>query len=123
VRFVLTAHFVQAQTLGRRAQEAERRWDVVSDEVAKRGLPERSIPAVFNAAMGFRLRNGTYREAADVSEAVAGRDLKALTERGLLVAVGERRGRSYVATPLLRTLEESIRQPRTPIEDPFDRAV
>jgi Fic family protein len=119
VRFVLTAHYIQAQTLGRRAQEAERRWDVVSEEVAKRGLPERSTPAVFNAAMGFRLRNGTYREAANVNEAVAGRDLKALAESGLLVAVGERRGRYYVATPHLRALEASIRQPRAPIEDPF----
>ena len=121
VRFVLTAHYIQAQTLVRRAQEAERRWDVVSQEVAKRGLPGRSTAAVFNAAMGFRLRNATYREAAEVNEAVAGRDLKALAESGLLVAVGERRGRYYVATPQLQALELSIRQPRVPIEDPFER--
>lgn len=122
VRFVLTAHYIQAQTLGRRAQEAERRWEVVSEEVAKRRLPERSAAAVFNAAMGFRLRNATYREAAEVNETVAGRDLKAIAEAGLLVAVGERRGRYYVATPQLRALEESIRQPRAPIEDPFAAA-
>lgn len=121
VRFVLTAHYIQAQTLTRRAHEAERRWDVVSQEVAERGLPERSTAAVFNAAMGFRLRNATYREASEVNEAVAGRDLRALADGGLLVAVGERRGRYYVATPHLRTLEASIRQPRTPIEDPFAR--
>ena len=119
VRFVLTAHYIQAQTLVRRAQEAERRWEVVSREVERRGLPERSVAGVFNAAMGFRLRNATYREAADVSEAVAGRDLRAIADAGLLAAVGERRGRSYVATPRLRALEESIRQPRSPIGDPF----
>ena len=119
VRFVLTAHYIQAQTLVRRAQEAERRWDVVSQEVSRRGLPERATAGVFNAAMGFRLRNATYREAAAVSDSVAGRDLKALAESGLIQALGERRGRSYVASPALRTLEESIRQPRVPIEDPF----
>jgi Fic family protein len=119
VRFVLTAHYIQAQTLVRRAQEAERRWDVVSQEVSRRGLPDRAAAAVFNAAMGFRLRNATYREAAGVSDSVAGRDLKALAESGLIQALGERRGRTYVASPALRTLEESIRQPRAPIEDPF----
>jgi Fic family protein len=121
VRFVLTAHYIQAQTLVRRAQEAERRWDVVSQEVSRRGLPERSAAAVFNAAMGFRLRNATYREATGVSDSVAGRDLKALSESGLIQGLGERRGRSYVASPVLRTLEESIRQPRAPIEDPFTK--
>lgn len=119
VRFVLTAHYIQAQTLIRRAQEAERRWDVVSEEVHRKGIPDRASAAVFNAAMGFRLRNATYREAAGVSEAVAGRDLKALADAGLLQAVGERRGRFYVASAAVRALEESIRQPRMPIEDPF----
>lgn len=120
VRFVLTAHYIQAQTANRRAQEAERRWDVLSHEVERHRLPERTTAPVFNAAMGFRLRNATYREAADVSDAVAGRDLKALVRAGLLVSVGERRGRFYVASSRLKTLEASIRQqPRTPIEDPF----
>jgi Fic family protein len=121
VRFVLTAHYIQAQTLVRRAQEAERRWDVVSQEVHRHNLPDRATPAVFNAAMGFRLRNATYREAAEVTDAVAGRDLRALAEAGLLRAVGERRGRFYVASPRIAALEQSIRQPRTPIEDPFTK--
>jgi Fic family protein len=123
VRFVLTAHYIQAQTAIRRAQEAERRWDVVSGEVEWRGLPERAAAAVFNAAMGFRLRNATYREAAAVTDAVAGRDLRAIVEAELLVSVGERRGRFYVASARLKALEASIRQhPRTPIEDPFLKA-
>lgn len=122
VRFVLTAHYVQAQTLTRRAQEAERRWDVLSEEVSRRGLPDRATAGVFNAALGFRLRNATYRDAAEVSDSVAGRDLKALAEGGLLQAVGERRGRYYVASPAVKALEESIRQPRVPIEDPFTKS-
>lgn len=69
--------------------------------------------------MGFRLRNATYREAAEVNETLAGRDLKLIAEAGLIQPVGERRGRHYVAAPPLRLLEETIRQPRKPIEDPF----
>jgi Fic family protein len=99
LRFVLTAHYRQAQTMVRRTEEAERRWEVVTAEARRRAVPERAAAALFNASMGFRLRNPTYRELADVSEAVAGRDLKALVAAGLLEAVGERRGRSYLATP------------------------
>jgi Fic family protein len=119
VRFVLTAHFNQAHTALRRAQEAERRWDVMSQEVLRHGLPERATAAVFNAAMGFRLRNPTYREAAEVTDSVAGRDLRALVEAGLLESVGERRGRYYVRSEALKVLESSIRQPKAEFEDPF----
>lgn len=119
VRFVLSAHLSQAQRLARRAQEAERRWDAIASEIAKRGLPERSVAPVFNAALGLRLRNSTYRDAADVSELIATRDLKALAAAGLLIPEGEKRGRSYVAAAALKNIEEAIRLPRTPIEDPF----
>lgn len=119
VRFVLTAHYIQAHTLNRRTQEAERRWDAISRQVARHGLQGRTTAALFNAAMGFRLRNATYREAAGVTDAVAGRDLKALAEADLLTAIGERRARVYVASPTLRNVEESIRQRREPIADPF----
>ncbi len=120
IRFVLTAHYRQAQTLIRRADEAERRWAVVEAEVKRRRLPERSVSALFNASMGFRIRNQTYRELADLSDAAAGRDLRVLVENGLLLAVGERRGRFYRATPLLTAMDRSIRQVRRPIEDPFE---
>lgn len=120
VRFVLTAHYRQAQTLVRRAAESERRWDAVAADTKQRRLPERSVPALFNASMGFRLRNPTYRELADVGEVAAGRDLKALVEAGVLEAVGERRGRFYRATPALATIDREIRQVRQPIEDPFE---
>ena len=120
VRFVLTAHFHQLQTLRRRAAEAERRWDLLEQEAGHRGLPERSIPALFDAAQGFRIRNAGYRELAEVSQVVAGRDLQALAAAGLLEARGQRRGRNYIASPALTGLEASIRRERTPIPDPFE---
>ena len=120
VRFALTAHYRQAWTLLRRAAEGERRAEVLEQELSRRRLPERSFGALWDAALGFRVRNSTYREFAEVSLAVAGRDLKALSDTGLLVAQGQARGRYYVASDALKTLEASIRRDQTPIPDPFD---
>ena len=121
IRFVLTAHYRQAQTLLRRANEAERRWDILEQVALQQRLPERSVGALWDAALGFRVRNATYREFAELGIAAAGRDLKALSDAGLLVAQGQARGRYYVASNALRTLEESIRRDRTPIPDPFEQ--
>ena len=120
VRFALTAHYQQIQTLRRRAAEAEHRWDLLQREIERHGLPERSIPALFDAAQGFRIRNAVYRELAEVSQVVAGRDLQALAGAGLLEARGQRRGRYYIASAALTGLEASIRRDRTPIPDPFE---
>jgi len=120
VRFALSAHFQQIQTLRLRAAEAERRWDLLEQEVKYRRLPERSVPALFDAAQGFRVGNAAYRELADVSQVVAGRDLQGLAAAGLLEARGERRGRYYVASDLLTGLEASIYRNREPIPDPFE---
>ena len=121
IRLVLTAHYRQAQTLLRRANEAERRWDLLEQVALQRRLPERSVGALWDAALGFRVRNATYREFAELGIAAAGRDLKGLSDAGLLVAQGQARGRYYVASNALRTLEESIRRDRTPIPDPFEQ--
>lgn len=123
IRFVLTAHYRQALTMVRRAEEAEQRWAVLEEEAQRMHLPERMIAPLFNASMGFRLRNAVYREVAEVNENTAGRDLKTLVRVGLLDARGERRGRFYVATARLRTMNESIRQAPRAIEDPFDLPV
>lgn len=119
IRFVLTAHYRQAQTMIRRAEEAERRWTLLTQEASRLTLPERSVPALFNASLRFRLRNADYREVAEVNEHVAGRDLSRLVAAGMLAAKGERRGRYYVATSRLLALNDSIRAEQKPVEDPF----
>ncbi|MBF6606656.1 MAG: Fic family protein [Chloroflexi bacterium] len=123
IRFVLTAHYRQALTMIRRAEEAERRWTLLTREATRLKLPERSVPALFNAALQFRLRNADYREVAEVNEHIAGRDLGRLVASGLLGAKGERRGRYYVATARLLALDASIRTERKPVEDPFTTAM
>jgi Fic family protein len=124
LRFCLTAHFHQAQTLLRRVREAEDRWEAVEALAVAKGAPERSIPALFNASMGFRIRNATYRVHSEVSDLVASRDLRALVERGLLEPKGERRGRFYVRSTALVEIDLRVRatRPAKGAEDPFAQA-
>src|ERR1039457_6403278 len=93
IRFCLTAHYRQAETLLRRTSEISRLWDELEELVRLHQLPERMQFALADAAMGLRVRNASYRSAAEVSENLASRDLSLLVRKGLLMADGERRGR------------------------------
>lgn len=118
IRFCLTAHYRQAMTLLRRTREWERIWEEVEDLVGDIDAPERSVLALFDAAQGWRVRNASYRKAAEISENLASRDLKLLADAGLLLPQGERRGRFYVAAPVLTEIKARVRE-RRPILDPF----
>ena len=126
IRFNLTAHLRQAQTTLRRAKEAEVLWDKLETVIESENLPGRTIIALFDAAMRFRVRNATYRaffegDDDEISEQTASRDLRQLVEARLLVAHGERRGRFYVASPNLVKIWEAIEAERDPRDesDPF----
>lgn len=110
IRFCLTAHYRQTLTVLRRAKLAQRFWAVAEREVAQAKVPDRATALVAHALSGFAVRNATYRDLEDVSEAVAGRDLKALVEAGVLQAHGEKRGRHYTAVQRLREEHASIRK-------------
>lgn len=118
VTFCLTAHYRQAQTLLRRDEELEQLWNVVEKEVARLKLPERSIMALSDAALGYRVRNSTYRSVAGVSDQVASRDLQKMVDAGLLVPQGERRGRHYLAGSWLKEARGTTRSAKV-ITDPF----
>jgi Fic family protein len=119
VRFVLTAHYRQATTLMRRQQELGLIWDDLEREISKRELPDRSLPLLSDACLGFSIRNVTYRKHADVSQVVASRDLNAITKSGLFEPHGEGRGRTYKATPELLAIRDRHRRKR-PIPDPYE---
>lgn len=121
VRFCLTAHFRQAMTLLRRAREIQKLWDELEVMVKRLGLPERSVAALADAALGYRVRNPTYRNAAEVTNTVAGRDLKALAQAGLLSPKGERRGRYYVAAETVMAVRRKVAEEKS-IPDPFEGA-
>lgn len=120
IRFMLTAHLRQAQTLQQRVRASERLWVQLEALVVQRGLPERSLPALFDATNGYRLRRSTYAAALSdngdvLSDQTATRDLKALVDAGVLDAQGDKRGRAYTAgQPLLeiRDKARTVRQPK-----------
>jgi Fic family protein len=125
IRFMLTAHLRQAQTLQRRVRESERLWSELERVRERLSMPERIISPMFDAAYGLRIRNATYRASLSEDEAIteqtAGRDLKALVDAGLLVAKGERRGRYYVSGIDLAAFRTQIFDSRGPeaSSDPF----
>jgi len=119
VRFCLTAHYRQAGTVLRRLREYGKMWEELDRERNRHGLHERMTLALLDAAFGHRVRNSTYRAAAEISQNLASRDLKHLADRGLLVPKGERRGRFYIASDDIKAMRERVREPKK-IEDPFD---
>lgn len=118
VRFCLTGHYRQAQTLLRRMQEFEHVYKDLEAEVVRRGLPERTALGLLEASSGIRVRNASYRVSTGVSNNLASRDLKALVDAGMLVPEGERRGRHYRASDLLRSIRAQHRLPKG-IPNPF----
>jgi Fic family protein len=127
VRFCLTGHYRQAQTVLRRAAETEALWDGCEQLVATRSLPARSVPALCDAARGRRLRRSLYVKLVasgvgeEISDNLATRDLQALSAAGLLDAQGEKRGRTYRRTAELAAVWRSIREqrPSRPDDDPY----
>ena len=129
VRFTLRAHYLQAQTFLRRRQEAEMLWEGSIQLASERGLPERCAAGLMDAAYGLRVRRGSYRSLVEsatgeeISDLTASRDLKAMVDGDLLLPVGERRGRYYVAPEILKDLRAQVRASRVPRgdQDPFAR--
>lgn len=114
IRFCLAAHLQQAVTVERRMRETARLWDELEAELARHKLNERMINALYEAAVGLTVKASRYRELADVSALVASRDLAALVREGLLTPIGERRGRTYVASESLRAIRQRTREERIP---------
>jgi len=127
LRFCLRAHYFQANTTMRRRQEIERIWLDCAKLAETHGLPERSAAGLMDLTFGLRIRRGTYRssvEAAfgeEISDLKASRDLKAMVDSELVEAVGERRGRYYLAGEPLIDLRRKVRaeRPERSHDDPF----
>jgi Fic family protein len=119
MRFCLKAHYQQAATLIRRNEEYSRLFDAIAALIEKKGMPERASLTVFDAALGFRITNARYRLDAEVTELTASRDLKRLSDAGLIIPVGEKRGRTYTASDAIKTIRSDTRLPR-PLENPYE---
>lgn len=126
IRYTLTAHLRQARTMLRRVNESERIWSELERIVSNRRLPDRTIMALFDATIGLRVRNATYRSyfqdgPEKITEITAGRDLKQLVDANLLEPRGERRGRYYIARPELTGIRKMVisMRDRRDDSDPF----
>lgn len=121
LRFCLTAHYVQAASVLRRVRESEQIWVRLDALRAERRLPERTMAALFDAAVGLRIRNASYRAALrdwgdDISNQVATTDLRLMVAGGLLAQLGAKRGTHYEASPLLRGVRDELQRGRAPID-------
>jgi Fic family protein len=126
IRFILTAHLKQAETLQRRVTASGQAWTELEALATSMRVPERTVSALFEAVFGYRVWRATYMaalSAADeaVSEQTATRDFKALVDAGLLEPHGDKRGRYYTAAPPLQEIARRARESRRPkdFSDPF----
>jgi Fic family protein len=122
IRFTLTAHLRQARTMLQRVKESEWMWSELEALIKGLKLPDRSVMALFDAMIGLRVRNATYRayfedSPEEITEATASRDLQKLVQADLLAPRGERRGRHYVARPALTSIRQAVLRSRTPRDD------
>ena len=120
IRFCLRAHYQQAATLIRRNEEYSLLYEELTELAHGLDIPERSTLPLFDAALGFRLTNARYRNDAEVSEVVASRDLKRLSDLGLLEPIGEKRGRFYQATDKLHKIRREARIAKADDLDPYE---
>ncbi len=121
VRFCLEAHYVQAESVCRRIRESSEIWIEVEKLRRENRLPERVTAALFDAAIGLRVRNSSYRSLLrgwdeEISNQVATTDLRAMVHAGLLRAHGKNRGAYYDAGNPLSAIRNHVRGARRPID-------
>jgi Fic family protein len=121
LRYCLEAHYIQAASVLRRVREGERIWSKLDELQIRHRLPERTVSALFDATIGLRIRNSSYRFALkahdeEISNQVATGDLGGMVHAGLLKRVGAKRGTYYEAAPPLQAIYEEVRRDRTPID-------
>jgi Fic family protein len=118
IRFNLVAHFRQAAWLLQRTHITQRVWDEVERLAVSKGVNERAIPVLVDAAFGYKIRRSHYMNSAEVSEQVASRDLRILIDHGFLIGEGETRGRIYEASDKLKEIYLRHYETRSNV-DPF----
>lgn len=104
VRFCLVAHYQQMATLVKRNVVIGRVFAEIEKLRKMHGLHERTEIAMVDATFNYRVTNAHYRHENGISDVVANRDLKRLSDLGILTPVGEKRGRYYVATAVLKEI-------------------
>lgn len=107
VRFMLTAHLNQALEIQQRIMSAGEAAQAMEELIEHTALPERAVQALYSAMFGSTVTRARYMDALDeagepISEQTASRDLGALAKEGLLTAHGDKRGRFYAASEIVK---------------------
>lgn len=118
LRFNLVAHFRQASWLLQRSRMTQRVWNEVEQALEAKAINERALPALVDAAFGYKIRRSHYMGSAEVSKQVASRDLRLLVDHGFFVPEGETKGRVYVGSETLKEIYIRNYERRT-LVDPF----
>ncbi len=121
IRYCLEAHFIQAGSVLRRLRESGEIWLRLEGLCADMRLSQRTLSALFDATVGLRVRNSSYRAALrlwdeDISHQSATDDLRAMVRAGLLERFGAQRGTYYQAAAPLRTILAEVRANREPLD-------
>jgi len=88
---------------------------------AGRRIPDRAMAALFDAALGMRVRNSSYRNMLkrwdeEISNQLATSDLRAMVKAGLLTQHGTKRGTFYQGAEPIQQVRAEIRAGRQPID-------
>ncbi|GHJ45443.1 cell division protein Fic [Catellatospora sp. TT07R-123] len=119
LRFALTAHHKQAQLVQRRVDYSERLWRELERVAAERGLPERTVSALYAAALG-ELRRTTYQGDEELTRDQAIRDVQALVKHGLVRPLGNARTRVYLIDGVAKDAHlASVDAVRKPMREPY----
>ncbi|WP_166386388.1 Fic family protein [Catellatospora methionotrophica] len=121
LRFVLSAHHQQAQTVQARVDYTVVLWRALEAVAAERGLPERTVSALYSAALG-ELRRATYQGDEELSRDQAIRDVQALVRNGLVKAKGNAVTRVYLIDGVARDAHlAAMDAVRKPMREPYRR--
>ncbi|MET7304138.1 Fic family protein [Embleya sp. NPDC005575] len=99
IKFNLLAYHQQAQRVQYRVSRSNECWVRLMEAAEADGITERQVTALHEVAMVGRVRRSRYERAEAINTQQATRDLQTLTKAEVLTAVGQTKGRHYVAGP------------------------
>ncbi|MDJ0341359.1 hypothetical protein QMK19_14985 [Streptomyces sp. H10-C2] len=95
----MAAYHQQAQRVQGRVDRSNECWTQLMEAAGAYGITERQVTALHEVAMVGRVRRSRHEKAEAINTQQATRDLQALTKAQLVTAVGQTKGRHYVAGP------------------------
>lgn len=108
-------------TIIKRNEEMNLVFEEITKIVQKHNLPSRCEFPLVDAAYGLRINRPWYVNETSVTEFVASRDLRRLSDLELLEPHGEKRGRYYLGSSSLRQMRQGLRD-NSPMPDPYKLA-